>query len=266
MLLRYMSDLHFEFGHLDFLQDSAFFSCDALVLAGDICVLSKKGSVLKLRKLLKVFNKPIFYVPGNHEFYHNTISQTLFALSQLSEQFPHFHVLHNSYLDFDQYRILGTTLWTDLEHIRTDFVKLCAIAVNINDFKNIFIDDENLLSLDSVAEFGKQAKQFLLSNLSPLKTNIVITHFAPSSISLQHDDYENLIHEYYFSNCEEIIHSFSNIPLWFHGHTHVTNDYFIGRTRILSNTRGYLLPRNNNPFNLEYDNPYFNPLSAVELP
>ena len=40
------------------------------------------------------------------------------------------------------------------------------------------------------------------------------------------------------SNLDEIVEN-SGAALWLHGHTHVSQDYWIGSTRVVCNPRGY---------------------------
>ena len=67
---------------------------------------------------------------------------------------------------------------------------------------------------------------------------MVITHHAPSVRSVPELYQADLLSAAYASNLEDLIES-ANITLWIHGHTHQSQDYTIGATRILCNPRGY---------------------------
>ena len=58
------------------------------------------------------FTRPVLYVPGNHEFYGNSISGTLDELRQRCEG-TRIRVLDNDEMVLDGVRFLGSTLWTD---------------------------------------------------------------------------------------------------------------------------------------------------------
>lgn len=71
----------------------------------------------------------------------------------------------------------------------------------------------------------------------------MITHHAPSLRSVPELYKADLLSAAYASNLEGFIES-ANIALWIHGHTHQSQDYPIGNTRILCNPRGYPMEAN----------------------
>ncbi len=68
---------------------------------------------------------------------------------------------------------------------------------------------------------------------------IVVTHHAPSALSLPEHRRDKTLSCAYASHLDDFIlrHQPS---LWIHGHIHTPCDYRIGATRILSNTHGYI--------------------------
>jgi predicted phosphodiesterase len=93
MKLHILSDLHIEFAHFELPETDA----DVIVLAGDVGVgttgvewITKQAS-----------NKPIIYVPGNHEFYGHGIS----LIEELKNAAPcNVHVLDNEQVVIDGVR------------------------------------------------------------------------------------------------------------------------------------------------------------------
>ena len=68
---------------------------------------------------------------------------------------------------------------------------------------------------------------------------VVVTHMAPSALSI--DDrykHEIIANGYYYSELGNEIAD-SEIDLWFHGHTHINKNYFINKTNVINNARGY---------------------------
>jgi Icc-related predicted phosphoesterase len=74
---------------------------------------------------------------------------------------------------------------------------------------------------------------------SNAKTNIVITHHAPSALSIPGHLKHDMVSAAYASKLEDLIEE-TGPDIWVHGHIHQPFDYFVGRTRIICNPRGYL--------------------------
>jgi Icc-related predicted phosphoesterase len=104
MKLHILSDLHTEFADFGPPETDA----DAVILAGDIGV-----GLEGLRWAARHFpDRPIVYVPGNHEFYGHDIALT----GSLKSEAPrNISVLSDDRLVLDGVRFLGTTLWTDFK-------------------------------------------------------------------------------------------------------------------------------------------------------
>jgi Icc-related predicted phosphoesterase len=84
---------------------------------------------------------------------------------------------------------------------------------------------------------------------------IVMTHHAPSIRSLPQSDQCEPWAPCYASALDNLIEE-CQPELWCHGHVHVSNDYKIGKTRIVSNPRGYA------PTEL---NPEFDPRLVIDI-
>jgi Icc-related predicted phosphoesterase len=104
MKLHILSDLHTEFADFDLPETDA----DVVVLAGDVGV-GTGGLEWLLKQRL---DKPVIYVPGNHEFYGHDIA----LMEQLrSSAPPDVHVLDNQSVVIEDVRFLGSILWTDFQ-------------------------------------------------------------------------------------------------------------------------------------------------------
>ena len=102
MKLHILNDLHIEFEDFDPPATDA----DVVILAGDIGV-----GLEGLRWAEARFpDRPVIYVPGNHEFYHHDLA----LIEELKAQAPeHIHVLNDDQVVIDGVRFLGSILWTD---------------------------------------------------------------------------------------------------------------------------------------------------------
>ena len=59
-------------------------------------------------------DKPVLFVPGNHEFYNGERTRTLKALREAAVG-TNVHLLDRDEVVLNGVRFLGTTLWTDFE-------------------------------------------------------------------------------------------------------------------------------------------------------
>src|SRR5690606_25171221 len=100
--LNILSDLHLGVGGLDHPRNDA----DVVILAGDI-TRPREAAAWALG-----FDRPVLYVPGNHEFYGGSIEGTIGELQRLCAG-THVHVLDDAEIVIDGVRFLGSTLWTD---------------------------------------------------------------------------------------------------------------------------------------------------------
>lgn len=73
----------------------------------------------------------------------------------------------------------------------------------------------------------------------PDKKIVVVTHHAPSILSIQQENKTKISSPCFASNLEEFILNHTNIKLWCHGYIHQASDYKIGDCRIVCNPRGY---------------------------
>ena len=102
MNLHILNDLHVEFEDFEPSESNA----DVVVLAGDIGV-----GMGGLRWAAARFpDKPVIYVPGNHEFYHHDIA----LIDALKADAPaNIHLLDDDQVVIDEVRFLGSILWAD---------------------------------------------------------------------------------------------------------------------------------------------------------
>jgi Icc-related predicted phosphoesterase len=259
-----MSDLHLEFqGH----KPIEFPDADVLVLAGDILVAedlrrhSRDDVVLpheqprgvsaqRYREFLDQVTQRyqhVVWVAGNHEFYHGKFNQTLKVLfDECIFNYLNLHFLEDSWVDVEDVRFLGGTLWTDCNN--HDPLTMMTLQHGMNDYRIITNDEAGYTKLRPVHTLQRHIKtrQFIEQNVT--QKTVVITHHAPSPQSIAPEfQNEHHLNGGYASNLHELI--LDHRPqYWLHGHMHHQQDYRIGETRILCNPRGY-----------PHQNPYWTP-------
>ncbi len=250
-----MSDLHLEF---DDHKPIEFPTADVLVLAGDVLVAEdlrrftrqdvtppheqQRGvSAQRYRQFLDQVTQRyahVVWVAGNHEFYHGKFNQVLQTLHDEAAQYTNLYFLEDSWVDVEDVRFLGGTLWTDCNN--HDPVTMMTLQYGMNDYRVVVNDEAGYTKLRPTHTLQRhvKTKQFIKQNLAP-KT-VVVTHHAPSPQSIAPEyQTEHHLNGGYASDLTELIQDNPQIAYWCHGHMHHTLDYAVGETRVLCNPRGY---------------------------
>lgn len=231
MIINIVSDLHLEFGSTVKLNDNA----DLVILAGDTHV--GENGILWAQNFSKV---PVMYILGNHEYYRNSYPKLISRLKDLANN-SNIHVLENETFVMGDICFHGATLWTDFNLYDNRIVAGMLCQQNMNDFRLIRRDpsysairpqDLEKVHLDSLSWLKRSLTE------SSSKYNIVITHHAPSILSVPTDFQNDLVSAAYASNLEQFILE-TEPDYWIHGHIHTPVNYKIGNTTILSNPKGY---------------------------
>ena len=232
MRIHLLSDLHNEFGH-PFAPE--VMDADVTILAGDIDV---KGRGVAWAR--QAFPGRVLYVPGNHEFYGGHVQRTLGKMQGDADE--RVQVLDRTAVIIDGVRFLGAIGWTDLK--ATGNLPLAAwdARQRMTDYKKIrhkpgfhkwspeAARDEAILTF---AWLREQLEQPFAGK------TVVITHHAPSPLSIQgHPETGTHLDASYVNRWEEQLFG-EGLDLWLHGHTHFPVDYELMGTRVVSNPKGY---------------------------
>lgn len=212
---------------------------DVIVLAGDI---ARPAQAIAWARGL---DKPVLYVPGNHEFYGGSLPGVLRELRGLAAG-TQVQVLDGAQACIAGVRFLGATLWSDFlldgDGAGRDAAVRGALE-KMHDFRRIFVDEEQLAlftPLDSAALFQRHARwlQERLQEPWPGPT-VVITHHAPSALSINSLFAGSSLNACFASHLDQLLGR-DKAVLWIHGHMHHSVDYEVRGTRVICNPRGYV--------------------------
>ena len=249
-----VSDIHAEFGHQELPGG------DILILAGDVCEFRSFNKQFHSTKTLGyrpgaypcydffyhecAKYKKVFYVLGNHEFYHHRFDKTYNDMKHILP--ANVTMLEKECFEYEGVLFLGGTLWTDLN--KGDPITVYTIKNYMNEYKCVqnFYPDKSLyhkLIPEFTAAEHRKTKEYFKEVLEQNKDKpvVVITHMAPSfeSVNAKYRG-DHTINGGYASEMSEFILDHPNIKVWVHGHMHDACDYMIGDTRIVTNPRGYV--------------------------
>jgi predicted phosphodiesterase len=141
-----LSDLHLELTRgWDLPSGDARLAFDLLVVAGDLIPRMERG-VRWLRE--RVPDRPVIYVPGNHEFYGTDIQRTL-EKAKAAAAGTNVHVLENETVRIGDVTFAGATLWTDFALSGDAHRAMVAAADRMNDYKKIRTAAYRVVALQS---------------------------------------------------------------------------------------------------------------------
>lgn len=267
MRLRVFSDLHIDaagpHGEVDVTD------CDAIAICGDVSERLSTRALGWLQEHVAPAGVPVLYVPGNHDFYHTRFPRELDKARPRFEQAGIHLLAQGESVVIDDVLFVGATLWTDYQIAGdTHSAMLSAASKNggMNDHRLIrdaadpgrpFLPHhalaEHKRALDNIrAELGAR---------EPGQASVLLTHHGVSPRSLQHGEVETIADACYASDLEDLICAYAP-DLVVHGHVHVSVDYEIGTTRVISNPAGYRRKLHNG---WELENPAFAPSYTVEV-
>lgn len=259
MKLWIMSDLHLELTRgWDLPLGEARPDFDVMVVAGDLVPRAERG----VRWLLdRVTDRPVIYVPGNHEFYGCDIDRTVEKAIEAARG-TNVHVLPDRAIEIDGVNFIGATLWTDFALFDCADYAMNYAGDVMNDYRKIRKNDyqRRLRPADTLARH-RASRNFIATELRKSGRHVIVTHHGPHPNAIRGGCERELISCAYVSDLTDVIEA-GRPELWIYGHTHESRDFVVGTTRVITNAKGYgpwlpAAPR--------WDNPRFDPALIVEI-
>ncbi len=205
-------------------------------------------------RLAEKFSKPVIFVAGNHEYYGQELKATEQEFRDKALLTDSVFFLEKESIVLHNTRFLGCTLWTDFSLYKNDAPEKQLMFMDkardvIRDFRKIRWDQRTIAPTD-MAGLKNECVNWLDAQLAIEHSGptVVITHFAPVPECVdvkwrkEPPDF-NVLSPYFVNDLTDLINR-RQPDLWLYGHTHSNIDLQIGRTRIISNQRGYLGEKN----------------------
>lgn len=253
MKIQILSDTHNEFLRVPSWANSSTpiwngripkTDADLIILAGDIDT-GTEGVTWAAHESERL-QKPIIYVPGNHEYYGGdlpTIRSSLFQCAEESQKNTNdkigVYLLDENEVIIQDVRFLGCTLWSDYKAYpnTNQHDAMLFAGSRINDHHVIRYLDKPFTPEDALTLHTK-ARDWLKLKLSEEFTGktVVITHHG-ASLACQHKHYPmGPVTGAFLSKLDNLIEM---ADLWICGHSHSNVDTIISGTRLVSNQYGY---------------------------
>jgi predicted phosphodiesterase len=232
MKLQIISDIHLELFKTYKIKVKS--NANALILAGDIVNIN---TINKLDNFIKSCPIPIFMITGNHEYYNSSFSIIHDHLKKLSKKYKYFYFLNNESMIFNDFKIIGSTLWSNFNISEDLGLFKHNVEKSINDFYLIKNDKDGRFTSEDCIRLNNISKDYIMNELQDGKPSIVITHFLPHPKSINELYLKSPLNPYFCCDCSDIFTD--NIKLWIHGHTHTCCDYKLNNMRVVCNPKGY---------------------------
>ena len=234
MKIQYCSDLHLEFeANAHFLMQNPWqVSGDILLLAGDIAPLHDRYLVHPFLDMISGLYQMVFWVPGNHEYYHKDLMEFPASLNMKIRE--NIFVVNNLNFVYEEVHFVFSTLWSRIEPL---FEK--KIEQNIADFNQISLNDKKFKTSD-YNKLHEQSLQFIRQSLNSIRElpSVVVTHHLPA---LQCNDFNHrhsALNDAYATDLSDFIEQV-DASFWIYGHSHFNQKpLIIGKTLLLTNQLG----------------------------
>lgn len=264
MRIQIASDLHLEHLEWRFPDYRGVEPCgaDVLILAGDIA---------KASRALDLFGNwpcPVIHVPGNHEYYDGSLADVEAEFRRRAAEFPNVTVLAPGSCALFGVRFIGCTLWTDYELYGKENRDRAMTACGMSIVDHVAIRGKNGSPFTPAAalDLHREQRAWLQARLAePFDgKTVVITHHAPSPLSLHPQYARDITSAGFISDLDELM---GQADLHIHGHTHASFDYTVRGTRVVANPMGYCrgIKYVASPTELQRENPLFDSRLVVEL-
>jgi len=243
MRIQYCSDLHLEFEHNNkYIVEKPLTVCgDILILAGDIVPILDEYFTNFFFDFISENYKKVFWVPGNHEFYHTDIAA--FSKSFKINLKNNITIVNNIEFIYEGVQFIFGTLWSNISSKNEKHIE-----EGVSDFECISNNNKKLRSTD-FNKLHNDSLSFIKQSLINKQTKtVVVTHHLPSSLCNSPAHNNSPINEAFCVDLTDLIEG-CNANFWIYGHSHFNQKpLYIGNTIMLTNQLGYVHCNEHNNF------------------
>jgi predicted phosphohydrolase len=234
--VQYCSDLHLEFpvNKQFFLDNPLIPKSEILVLAGDIVPFHLIDKQSDFFSYVSDHFRTTYWIPGNHEYYHNDISKRNGSFSEFIRK--NVVLLNNTTIIEDDVALIFSTLWSKIQADQEQ-----AIKRGMNDFRIISKGDVNFAPKDCTRLFEENFN-FIKSEIETHtdKKQIVVTHHVPTYQHYPAEYFGSSLNSAFATDLDTFIEN-TAINAWIFGHHHRnTSSFKIGNTQMHTNQLGYV--------------------------
>ncbi len=239
MTIQYCSDLHLEFPeNAKWMQANPIRPvADVLVLAGDIIPFAEIDRAQDFFSYLGDHFKATYWLPGNHEYYGDDISQQSGSFREAIRS--NVFLLNNQVEQTGETILIFSTLWSHISPVAE-----WTVARSVSDYRAITQDGEPFRPLHS-NYLHAECRQFVEQAVATASGSkiVVATHHVPTFLHYPKQYIGSVINEAFATELQDYIEQ-SPINAWVYGHHHSNSpEFLIGHTRMLTNQLGYVRRR-----------------------
>lgn len=248
MKIQYCSDLHLEFkeNHAFLKKNPLKPIGDILVIAGDFYLLSYHTASIKDFISYASDNfQAVYWLPGNHEFYHSDIASRDFSF--LENITSNFFLINNKIITNEKVHLIFSTLWSHIP-----LANQWDIQQSISDF-HVIKHNRKKFTPANFNTHHKDSLAFIKNSVANIQEDnkIVITHHVPTLFNYPEMYKTSKLNPAFTVELFDYIES-SDINFWIFGHHHVNvPDFSIGKTKMCTNQLGYVHNNENTGFRFD---------------
>lgn len=236
MKIQYCSDLHLEFReNKNFLAKNPVQPAgEILLLAGDIIPFALIDKHNDFFDFVSDNFKIVFWVPGNHEYYHYDLGDVKNPLYEKIRE--NVFLVNNQIIPYKSVNLIFSTLWSAISP-QNEWV----VQQSVSDFLLIKMQGRKITpALFNSLHQTDYAFLKTALNTNDSKINIVVTHHVPTFLNYPKQYKNSIINEAFAVELYDFIVN-SHAAYWIYGHHHNNTPRFtIGNTIMLTNQLGYV--------------------------